>query len=93
MQVHFLGFKKTPTDSSNVECFPAGCTESQALMQLASFQEFGANEICPLFTRALVRPTVMSGDQTSEGLEALHRLVHNFDQTVCKLANEAADIK
>lgn len=35
----------------------------------------------------------MSGDPTSEGLEALHRLVPNFDQTVCKLANEAADIK
>lgn len=27
----------------------------------------------------------MSGGQTSQGLEALHRLVRNFDQTVCKL--------
>lgn len=33
----------------------------------------------------------MSGDQTSQGLEALHRLVHNFEQTACKLANEAAN--
>lgn len=63
---------------------------SDSCLLCSSVKDFGANEIRPLFTRALVRPSVTSGDQTSQGLEALHRLVHNFDQTVWKLVNKAA---